>query len=48
MTARVPWSVLSGRSGWTAASARAARSSVNFGLYFIVHDPSGKGPLSMP
>jgi len=43
----VPWTVPAGRSGWRPVAV-AATSSVNAGLYFIVHDPSGNGPLSIP
>jgi len=39
---REPWTVASGWYGWTwAAPGRRASSSETFGLYFIVHDPSG-------
>jgi|BarGraIncu01121A_1022015.scaffolds.fasta_scaffold00426_5 hypothetical protein len=38
----VPWAVSSGASGCSAANpgSRAAHS-LTFGLYFMVHDPSG-------
>ena len=47
--ARVPWTVESGCSGcarWNPGNA--ATVSATFGLYFIVHEPSGYGPVSTP
>ena len=42
MTARAPWTLDSGWYGWMAAKPGCrATSSLTFGLYFIVHDPSG-------
>ena len=44
-----PWTVASGWFGWSsAAPVRRARSSETFGLYFIVHEPSGYGEVSIP
>ena len=38
----VPWAVSSGANGWSPANpGRRAAHSLTFGLYFIVHDPSG-------
>jgi hypothetical protein len=48
MSSRVPCVERSERSGWTLAAGRAATSSVNRGLYFIVQEPSGYGPESTP
>ena len=48
MRASAPCSVDSGWYGCSAANAgmRAAHSLI-FGLYFIVHEPSGYRPMSM-
>ena len=35
--------------GWTWAKPRSrAKASLDLGLYFIEHEPSGNGPESMP
>jgi len=42
MSRSAPWLSASGVSGWRRAKpARRAMSSLSFGLYFIVHEPSG-------
>ena len=42
ISSRLPWLSASGSSGWESAKpGRRAAHSLTFGLYFIVHDPSG-------
>ena len=47
MSANQPCTSAAGVPGWTSANpGRPATSSQIFGLYFIVHDPSGYAPRS--
>jgi len=49
MSASAPWTVETGCSGCTSAKpGRRAIFSLRRGLCFIVHEPSGNRPVSMP
>ena len=41
-TSSQPWMIEGGEPGWTSAKpGMTAAASQDFGLYFMVHDPSG-------
>ena len=48
MSSSAPCTAASGASGWSAAKPGSqAAASFTFGLYFMVHEPSGKTSRSM-
>ena len=49
MSSSAPWTVDKGCSGWISAKPGSrAVFSLSLGLCFMLHEPKGKNPVSMP